>query len=118
MAAWTSLYSGSATIGTTEYSMTLSSTAGVPAAKTDKVTLQAIIDCSAVTITETFLVQLYDKCRAGDTQRVVDSWVIYGGMTKPQFVLPAVMVGEGWDLTIKKTAGTDRAIGYELRAYS
>lgn len=118
MSGWTSLYSGSATIGTTEYSLTLNSTSGVPAAKTDKGTISLVLDVNALAAGDQFLVTLYDKCRSGDTQRKSATWMIAGAQAEPIFMTPPLMIGEGWDMTIKRIAGTDRAIGSEIRAYT
>ena len=118
MAAWSVLYSDSATITTTERSLTLGSTAGVPAAKTDKVTASLVLDVNAVAAGDRFEVRLYDKCRAADTQRRVSTWSIAGAQAEPIFMTPPLMLGEGWDFTIKKISGTDRAISAAIRAYS
>ena len=118
MAAWTALYSGSNTVSTTETSLTLNSTIGVPAAKTDKATVTLVIDVSAVAAGDQFEIRCYDKCRAGDTQRLVGKWIVTGTQAEPLFMTPPLMLGEGWDFTAKKLAGTDRALVSSLRAYS
>lgn len=118
MAAWTALYSGSNTISTTELSLTLNSTTGVPAVKTDKGTLCLVLDLNAVAAGDQFVITLYDKCRSADTQRKSATWVISGAQAEPIFMTPPLMIGEGWDITIKKLAGTDRTITSEIRAYS
>lgn len=118
MAAWTALYSGSNTISTTELSLTLNSTSGVPASKTDKATITLVLDLNAVAAGDQFELKLYDKCRAADTQRQAAKWIITGAQADPVFFTPPMMVGEAWDFTLKKLAGTDRVITSELRAYS
>lgn len=119
MAAWTALYTAAGTsISTTEYSVTLASTSGVPAAKTDKVTATLVLDLNALAAGDQFEIKLYDKCRSGDTQRQVDKWIVAGAQAGPIFMTPPLMIGEGWDFTIKKLAGTDRTIPGEVRAYS
>jgi hypothetical protein len=118
MAAWTALYSGSASIGTSEYSLTLNSTSGVPAAKTDKGTITLALDLNAVAAGDQFEVTLYEKCRSADTQRKAAKWIVTGAQAEPIFMSPPLMLGEGWDFTIKKLAGTDRTITSEIRAYS
>lgn len=118
MAGWTSLYSGSNTIGTTELSITLNSTSGVPAAKTDKGTMSLFLDVNALVAGDQFVVTLYDKARSADTQRKVATWYLTGAQAEPIFVTPPMMIGEGWDFTLKKLAGTDRTITSEVRAYT
>jgi hypothetical protein len=118
MAAWTALYSGSNSVSSSELSLTLNSTAGVPAAKTDKGTITLVCDVSAMLAGDQFEIKLYDKARSADTQRLVDHWVLTGAQAYPLFVTPPFMLGEGWDFTIKKITGTDRTITSEIRAYS
>lgn len=118
MAAWTSLYSGSNSISTTEFSLTLNSTSGAPATKTDKVTASLVLDVNAIAAGDQFLITLYDKARSADTQRKVATWILTGAQAEPVFMTPPLIIGEGWDFTIKKLAGTDRTITSSIRAYS
>lgn len=118
MAAWTALYTAAGTtIGATEYSISLASTSGAPASKTDKVSACCSLDLNALAIGDVFKLTLYDKCRSGDTQRVVESWYV-GVNNGPNFITPPFMIGEGWDFTLKKISGTDRTIPASIRAYS
>lgn len=117
MADWSVLYSGSASISTTEYSLTLSSTVGVPAAKTDKKTVMLVLDLGNLVAGDQYELKLYDKCRSGDTQRRVSTWTFTGAQSEANSFLPALMIGEGWDYTLKRLAGSDRTIGWEMRAY-
>lgn len=118
MAGWSVLYSGSNSISGTEFSITLNSTSGAPASKTDKGTISLVLDVNPVAAGDQFLVTLYDKCRSGDTQRKVATWVITGAQAEPEFMTPPLMIGEGWDFTIKKLTGTDRTIISSVRAYT
>lgn len=118
MAAWTVLYSGSNSISGTEFSITLNSTSGAPAAKTDKGTISLVLDVNAMLAGDQFEVKLYDKCRSGDTQRLIDHWVLTGAQAWPLFITPPLMLGEGWDFTVKKLTGTDRTIVSSVRAYT
>ncbi len=116
MAAWTEPYSGSASISTTEYSLTNNST--TIAAKTDKGTLQGVIDFNALTNAEVYELRVLEKCRSGDTQRALYVATIVGGQGDSLRFLPALMLGIGWDVTLKKISGTDRTILWDLRAYT
>lgn len=118
MAAWTALYSGSNSVSTSELSLTLNSTTGVPAAKTDKGTISLVLDLNALAAGDQFEVKLYEKCRSSDTQRLVDHWVVTGAQAYPIFATPPLLLGEGWDFTIKKITGTDRTITSEVRGYT
>jgi hypothetical protein len=116
MSAWTSLYSGTEAVTTTEWSLT-TDTSSI-AAKTDKVTAQLFLDLNALAAGDEFRLKLYDKARSGDTQRVVEQWSFAGAQARPIWVSPALMIGQGWDFTLVKVAGTDRTITWEIRAYS
>lgn len=100
----------SATIGTTEHYLASDSTV-----KTDQTTdcvLQVWIDFGALAAGDTYEVYLYEKVAAG-TQRKLTFYV--SGVQSEPFVLPSVIVGDGWEVGVKKTAGTDRSIAWSLR---
>lgn len=102
-----------ATISTTEYSLPTDSTSRV--AQTDDCTLQVFLDLSALTATEEYVVRFYEKYASGGTQRLIEEYFFKGVQSKPIFVSPAFILGEGWDVTATKVAGTDRAIYWSLR---
>jgi hypothetical protein len=102
----------SATIGTTEYSLPADST--VLAAQTDDCVLQAWIDFSAMTSSEQYQITLYEKVNGG-TALPAHPPTILTGVQASLFATPPMTLGEGWDLTVKKLSGTDRAIAWSLR---
>lgn len=103
----------SATISTTEYSMPADTTTGVPTTQTDTCQLQGWVSIESMAAGDEFLVQLYEKIIPGGTQRVIQSWRL---CHPKRFVLiPALILHNGWDLTIKKIAGTDRTVQWSLR---
>lgn len=110
-----SFVNDSATIGTTEYSLPADTTTGVPTSQTDDCILQALIDFGAMTVTEQYRIKLYEKTAGAATQRLVEEWILTGAQSKPMFIIPSIILGEGWDITVTKLAGTDRAIGWSLR---
>jgi hypothetical protein len=107
----------SPTVGATEYSFAAASTS-LPT-KTDIAFYALTLDLNALTASEEFLVQLYEMGVSGGTKRLVASWPVYL-MGNPVIVLPSpggsLLLGNGWDWTIKKIAGTDRAIPFTLWA--
>lgn len=103
----------SATIGTAEYSLPADTSTGVPTAQTDDCVLQAFIDFANMTAAESYDVKIYEKINAG-TARVVYHASLVGVQANP-FVSPALILGEGWDVTVDKIAGTDRSIAWSLR---
>ncbi len=115
MAAWTEPYTGSATIGTTAFSLPNNST--TLANITTKGTYQIVLDTSAVVDGDQFEIRILEKARTSGTQRRAMSAVLTGGMAD-LWMSPALMLGNGWDVTIQKLSGTDRAIEWSIRAYA
>jgi len=105
-------YTGTETIGTTEWS--LSSDSASIAAVTDDGIYQAFIDLSAMAAYDVFQFKCYEKVRTGDTQRVVYSAYFEGVQTDPIAVTPTLILGVGWDMTLKKIAGTDRTTNWRI----
>lgn len=102
----------SATISTTEYSLPSVSTDRV--AQTDDCILQAFIDLNAMAAGDEYELKVYEKVN-GQTQRLCHQAVIAGAQSEPVFVTPTLLLGEGWDVTLKRTAGSDRVINWSLR---
>ncbi len=113
MSTVTEQYTGTSTIGTTEWSLTNNSS--TIAAKTDQGGLQIMLDLSALAAGDQFELIFYEKVVSGGTQR--RSWRVAftGVQADPHPPLPTVLVKWGWDVTLKKLAGTDRSITWSLR---
>lgn len=105
-------YTGTATISTTEESL-VTGTAG-PNVATAAGIYQAFIDLNALAGSDVFQFKCYEKTRTGDTQRVVFSALFQGAQTDPIAVSPTIILGVGWDMTIVKVSGTDRAINWRI----
>lgn len=103
----------SASISTTEYS--LPADGAGPTAQTDDCVLQVFIDFGNMIAGDIYQVRLYEKYAGAGTQRLVDEWVLNGVQSKPMFVIPSVILGEGWDVTVDRIAGADRTIYWSLR---
>ncbi len=105
------------TVGTTEHSFT-TDTSG-PDADTTTGAFQGYFDLSALAVGDTFEIKVYEKvASSGGTQRVVFKATLTGAQAEPHFVTPSLILGVGWDMTVKKIAGTDRAItGRIARAF-
>jgi hypothetical protein len=106
-------YSGSASISTTEYSLTNNST--TLGAVTDDGVYQVFLDLNALTITEGYILKVYEKVRSASTQRSVSEFYIYGSQSIPNFALPSMIFLHGWEVTLKKLTGTDRTIEWSIR---
>jgi hypothetical protein len=109
----TELYSGSASIGTTEYSLTNNST--TLASRTTAVDMQAFVDVSAMTATEQYRLRVYEKVTSGGTQRTVFDVLLTGEQQDPINVLDRLLLLNGWDVSLQKIAGTDRTISWSIR---
>jgi hypothetical protein len=108
----TAAYEDSATIGGTEYSLPNDGTTLTPI--TVDGCYQWWIDFNGLTaVADEYEVRVYEKVTSGGTQRV-----IYGpiSINKPEvLVIPSLLLLHGWDVTVKKIAGTDRTIGWSGR---
>lgn len=104
----------SASIGSSEYSLPADSTS--LAAQTDDCQLEVWIDPTPITAADEFEWKQYEKVNGG-TQRVAFSGRLIGPYTENMRFGPW-LVGDGWDFTLKKIAGTDRTIAWSLRKLS
>ncbi len=88
-------------------------TAG-PDVDTTPAMYQAFIDLSALLAGDVFEFKAYEKVRTGDTQRVIYSARFGNAQATPIWVSPSLILGVGWDMTLKKISGTDRAINWRI----
>lgn len=101
----------SATIGSTRHSLPNNSTTLTPQTTDRK--LQVWLDCSAVQHGDEFLLIVWDTVSSGSQLRLHQ--VPIRGVKPFLLWTPLITVGEGWDVTLEKVAGTDRAIAWSLR---
>jgi len=111
--AITEAFSGSASISTTEYSLPNSSTTLTP--QTGDGVYQLFLDLNALVAGDEYELKIYEKCRTGDTQRVVERWSFAGTQSLPLFASPSLILMHGWDITLNKIAGTNRTINWSIR---
>jgi hypothetical protein len=104
-----------ATISTAEYSLPADTTTAVPTSQTTDGVFQFFIDFGAMVAGDQYRIRLYEKTDSGGTQRLVEEWILTGAQSKPMLVLPSVVLGEGWDVTVLRTAGSDRSIRWSIR---
>ena len=104
---------GSETVGTTEWSLT-TDTSG-PDTQTDQGVVCAYVDLSALANGDTFVLRFYEKDRSAGTQRLVWDQTFSNVQGAPLAVTPSFTVMHGWDFTLLKLAGTDRAITWSVR---
>jgi hypothetical protein len=102
--AITELYSGTEAIGTTEWSLT-TDTGGPDSDTTDGV-FQVFLDVSDMIAGDELQIRIYEKCRSGDTQRIVYQATLIGAQSEPIWVSPSLILMHGWDVTCDAIAGT------------
>jgi hypothetical protein len=106
-------FTGTESITTTEHSMT-TDTAG-PDTDTTVGCFQACIDLSALLASDVFEFRVYEKARAADTQRLAFYASFSNAQATPLWFSPTLILGAGWDMTLKKVSGTDRTITWSIR---
>ena len=76
---------------------------------------QLFIDAGVMAKGDEFRVKIYEIVEAtGGTKKVLSQWSLLGVQTEI-FVTPTFMLMYGWDMTIQKIAGTDRAFDASIR---
>lgn len=108
----TEAFSGSATIGTTEYSCPNASTTLTP--RTDEGWFEVTFDTANLAAGDQFQFRLYEKVTSGGTQRLFYEAIMPGAQADT-LLFPPRALKHGWDVTIKKLAGTDRSISWSIR---
>lgn len=98
------LYSGTEAVGATEHSCT-TDTSGPDADTTDGV-FQAFFDVSDMIVGDILQIRIYEKCRSGDTQRLIDEWILRDVQSSPLFATPSFILMHGWDFTLTAISGT------------
>jgi hypothetical protein len=114
--SWTSFAElDGVTVGTSELSI-ISGTTSL-ATDTNKGVYQLWLDPVGAGMAkgDEFLVRIYEKVEeTGGTKRLIFSASIKDAQTQP-WIFPPLPLGFGWDMTITKLAGTDRAWDAEIR---
>ena len=105
-------YAGTEAVSTTEHSLT-TDTAG-PDADTTAGVYQAFLDLNAVAAGDVFEFKVYETVRTGDAQHTVYSARFANAQTAPVWVSPSLVLGIGWDMTVRKIGGTDRTINWRI----
>jgi len=109
-------FSGTATISTTEYSLTNKST--TIAAQTSVGIFQLYLDVSAMVAGDTYAIYRREKAIAGGTQVVGITTSITGVQANKLWVSDPLVLANGWDFTMKRTAGVDRSFSWSIRQIS
>jgi hypothetical protein len=103
----------SASISTAEYFLASDSTSATY--QTTDGVFQLFLDLNALAAADQFRLRLYEKYDSGGTTRLVEEWIFSNAQAKPGFFTPAFTLGEGWEFSLLKIAGTDRTIPWSIR---
>lgn len=104
---------GSATISTTEYSLPANANYSAGSPQTVDEYVEVEINLANLAAGDQYCIRIYDKIN-GSSQRVAWEATVTGVQPYP-VLTPSLLLGEGWDVTILKLAGVDRAIGWGVR---
>lgn len=100
------------TVGTTELSI-VSGTTTLANDTTDGV-YSLMVDSGNMAKGDEYRIRIYEKCLSGSTKKVIDGWTVLGVQGRNHYTPPMILM-HGWDMTIQKIAGTDRAFTASIR---
>lgn len=110
------LITGTETIGTTEWSLATDTSYSSADAQTTDGFIQLVLDLSAMAAGDVFELKIYEKVLSSSTQRVSKVVRFANAQAEPVWFSPGQIMLHGWDYSLKKIAGTDRAIDWSIRA--
>lgn len=110
--AITEAYTNSASISTNEYSLPNNSTSLTPI--TVAGVYQVFIDTGNMALGDQYEIKVKEKVTSGGTQRTIYESILNGTMTD-NWVSPSLILMNGWDVTMKRLAGSDRTISWSIR---
>ena len=110
--AITVAYTGTATIGSTEYSLVNNST--TLASSTDVGVYQVFIDTTTMQAGDEYEIDIKEKVVSGGSQKTIYLAVLDGAQSSP-FVTPTLVLMLGWDVTMTRLSGSSRSIAWSIR---
>jgi hypothetical protein len=112
--AITEAFAETGTISTTEYSLTNDGT--TLQTQTDDGIYQVFLDLSDMVDGDILELKIYEKVRAGDTQRVVHyETFAHAQGTVDNYASPSLILMHGWDVSLKRISGTDVTVNWSIR---
>ncbi len=108
------LHSGTKLVDTTEWSLSADA-AFAATASTNAGIYQLFLDVNDMVAGDTLQIRLYEKCRSGDTQRLINEWILTGAQSSPGWVSDAFQLMHGWDFTLDCLAGTSITVLWSVR---
>jgi hypothetical protein len=111
--AITEAFSGTEAVSTAEHSMT-TDTDAVSVETSDGI-FQAFLDVNDMIAGDELQFRVYEKCRSGDTQRIMYQANLVGAQAQPIWVSPTWILLHGWDMTLDCIAGTNITVLWSIR---
>lgn len=109
----TQAFTGTATISTTEYSLTGSST--TVQTQTTSGIVQLVLGLQNMVAGDSYRLKIKEKVLAAGTQRDMHTQIFTGVQGTPHAIVAAVYLVNGWDFTLTRLTGTDRSIDWSVR---
>lgn len=104
-------FENSQTVSTTELSIPGNGNYSSGSPQTTAGIYMVFLDLNAVAAGDTFRFAVYETVRtSGGTQRKIYVAEFTGAQGTPIWASPSLILGPGWDATLLKIGGTDRAI--------
>lgn len=117
MASFVNSYTAVPTITPAEYSLIAASTSSVPrSVSAAAATYRVVLDLGALQFGDTFELKFYTtvaSAAGGASQKVLETFTLIDTYSS-LWVSPDIDLLDGFDITLKRTTGTDRAIRYEV----
>jgi hypothetical protein len=110
----TEAFSGSATIAATEYSCPANANYVAGTGQATDGVYQVFLDTADMVAGDQLQIRIYEKCRAGDTQRIIYEAILTGSMSD-SWVSPSLILMHGWDVTLLTLAGTSIIVNWSIR---
>jgi len=109
-------YGASATVSNTEYSLPRNANYNSASPQTGSPAFyQTFLDLNNLAAGDQFRFRVYESASSGGTQRLVYESFYTGAQPDPMAVHPGLLLLYGWDMTLQRTAGSDRGITWSIR---
>lgn len=105
------------TVSTLEMSLAVTGGSTTLQTLTDVGIYTLVLDAAAMLKADDFAWKVYEKAHTSATKRVI----MQGRLSDAQselFTIPNLMLGLGWDITLIRVAGVDRAFAWSVRRVS
>ena len=106
-------YENTVSVTTSEYSCPNAGTTLTPI--TVAGVYQVFLDTSDMVAGDELQIRVYEKVRSAGTQRIIMQTNLVGAQSPPTFVMPALTLMHGWDVTLKTIAGTSITVDWSIR---